>query len=297
MATKSESLSVVPAGTLMLGGELQIHRLGFGCLHLTGQPGDWGPPKNIIEGQEVLRKAVQAGINFLDTADSYGPAVSENLISETLYPYNQNIPHKSPKIVVATKGGFKRPGPNEWIVDGRPEYLKRCVEESLKRLRLECIDLYQLHQLDPNVDPADSLGALKEMQDEGKIRFIGLSNVNITEIQYCQKIVDIVSIQNLYNLSNRESEPVLKYCEEHALAFIPWFPLGSGGLLRSNKKLEKVAKEKGATPAQIAIAWLLQKSPVMVPIPGTSSVKHLEENIKAASLTLSKEEFDLLSNE
>ncbi len=279
--------NVAASGQFLLGKQLPIYRLGFGAMRVTG-PNIWGYPQNLEESKNVLRRAIELGINFFDTANSYGPDVSEQLIAETLYPYPTDL-------VIATKGGLKRPGPEQWVPDGRPDDLKKCIERSLQLLKLDCIDLYQLHAVDPRVPIEDSIGALKEMQDSGKIRFIGLSNVTVSEIKRAKKIVDIVSIQNLYNLANRKSEDVLEYCEENNLAFIPWYPIGSGDLTRPEGKLNEMAKRKGSTPAQLAIAWLLKKSPVMVPIPGTSSLKHLEENVAAASIVLTDEEFSQLN--
>ena len=271
------------AGQFLIGKDLLIYRLGFGAMRITG-PGIWGAPKNLNEAQNVLRRALELGINFIDTADSYGPEVSENLIAKTLYPYPSGL-------VIATKGGLTRQGPDDWAPKGRPEYLRQCIEKSLQRLKLDCIDLYQLHAVDHRVPIEESLQALKDMQQQGKIRQIGLSNVTVSEIERAKKIIKIVSVQNQYNIANRQSESVLQYCEKHELAFIPWFPMGSGDLARMGGKFEAFAKSKGATPAQIAIAWLLKRSPVMVPIPGTSSVKHLEENMAAATVELTDEEF------
>ncbi len=275
------------SGTFHLGGEMPIHRLGFGAMRLTG-PGIWGNPKNPKEAHAVLRRAIELGVNFIDTADSYGPEVSENLIAEALYPYPADL-------IIATKGGLTRPGPEQWNPVGRPEYLTQCVEMSLRRLRLECIDLYQLHAIDPSVPIEESLGALKALQKQGKIRFIGLSNVSISDIERAKKVVDVVSIQNLYNLSNRRSEDVLHYCEREGLGFIPWYPIASGDLASAGGTLDKIAKLKGATTAQIALAWLLKRSNVMLPIPGTSSVEHLEENVVAAAIKLTDQEFELLN--
>lgn len=277
------------SGTFLLGGDLPIHRLGYGAMRITG-PGIWGDPKNPKEAQAVLRRAVELGVNFIDTADSYGPEVSENIIAQTLHPYPKGL-------IIATKGGLTRQGPDKWAPVGRPEYLIQCVEMSLRRLKLDCIDLYQLHRIDPLVPVEDSLGVLKEMQKEGKIRYIGLSEVSVSDIERAKKIVKVVSIQNLYNLSNRQAENVVQYCEKNELAFIPWFPIASGELVQHpGGGLERLAKLKDATEAQIALAWLLKRSPVMIPIPGTSSVAHLEENICAASLELTDDEFALLKS-
>lgn len=276
------------SGTFLLGKGTPVNRLGFGAMRLTG-PGIWGDPKNPKEARDVLRHAIDMGVNFIDTADSYGPEISENLIAETLYPYPGDL-------VIATKGGLTRQGPDKWAPVGRPEYLIQCVEMSLRRLRVECIDLYQLHRIDPHVPVEDSLGALREMQRQGKIRYIGLSEVSIAEIERAQKMVEIVSVQNLYNIKNRQSEDVLKYCEKHNIAFIPWFPIDSGMLAGAKGLIENLEKSKHATPTQIALAWLLKRSKVMLPIPGTSSLAHLEENIGAASIELTQKEIDDLES-
>jgi aryl-alcohol dehydrogenase-like predicted oxidoreductase len=270
------------AGSFLLGGNLLIHRLGFGAMHLTG-PNIWGETKDKKEACAILKKALDLGVNFIDTADSYGPETSELMIAEALYPYPSGL-------VIATKGGLVRPGPGRWEPLGRPEYLVQCVEMSLRRLRIERIDLYQLHAVDPLVPLEESLGALKEMQLQGKIRYIGLSNVSVQEIERAQRVVEIVSVQNQYNFFYRKSESVLHFCEAHRLAFIPWFPIGSGNLANARGAFEQIAKEKGVTTAQLAIAWLLHHSQVMLPIPGTSNLKHLEENLKAATLDLKQEE-------
>lgn len=275
------------SGKFLLGGDLPIHRLGFGAMRLTG-PNIWGFSTNPDEARAVLRRAIESGINFFDTADSYGPETSELFIAETLHPYPSDL-------VIATKGGLVRPSPEEWIPVGRPEYLRQCVEMSLRRLRLDRIDLYQLHAIDPMVPLEESLGALKEMQIQGKIRHIGLSNVSVSEIKRARKVVDIVSVQNLYNITNRRSEDVLKYCETEKIGFIPWYPLGSGDLVKPGGKLERVAKAKGVSPVQIALAWLLKHSPMMLPIPGTSSVKHLDENTGSVSIELTDEEMVALN--
>ena len=270
------------SGTFLLGGDIPIHRLGFGAMRVTG-PGIWGDPKNPKEARAVLRRVVELGINFIDTADSYGPEVSESLLAEILYPY-------SPDLIIATKGGLTRQGPDRWTPVGRPEYLIQCVEMSLRRLRLERIDLYQFHHIDPQVPLEDSLGALKDMQTQGKIRYIGLSNVSLAEIKQAKKIVNFVSIQNQYNIRNRQCEDVVNYCEAHQIAFIPWFPLGKGDLTQLGAELHKLAKLKGATVTQIALAWLLKHSRVILPIPGTSSVDHLEENVGAVAIELTESE-------
>lgn len=283
---KSKSINASHAGTFLLGDKLKINRLGFGAMRITG-PGVWGDPKDPKQARATLRKAIDLGINFIDTADSYGPEVSENLIAQTLYPYPNNL-------IIATKGGFTRQGPDEWKPVGRPEYLIQCVEMSLRRLKLDRIDLYQFHRIDPLVPIKESLGALKMMQKQGKIRFIGLSNFTVKEIEEARKVVDVVSVQNKYNLSEKTSENVLRYCEKHKIAFIPWAPIASGDLSNPKGRLSKLAKLKNYSPTQIAIAWLLQHSPVMLPIPGTSSISHLKENIAAASIKLTDDDLDLL---
>jgi pyridoxine 4-dehydrogenase len=274
--------------TFTLGGDLTVNRLGYGAMRITG-PGIWGEPQDRVEALKVLKRAVELGVNFIDTADAYGPEVSENLIAEALYPYKKDL-------VIATKGGFARSGPNQWQMVGRPEYLTQCVEMSLRRLKLECIDLYQLHRIDPKVPVEESLGALKELQKAGKIRHIGLSEVSTAEIERANKTVKIVSVQNQYNLSDRRHEKVLKYCEEHQLAFIPYFPVAAGKLARAGGPLDATAKNHEATIAQISLAWLLHHSPVTVPIPGTSSVKHLEENMAAAKVQLTPEEWKAIES-
>jgi len=263
-----------------LGGDLPINQLGFGAMRQTGK-GIWGWPADRDNARKVLRRAVELGVNFIDTADSYGPEVSELLIAEALHPYPAGL-------VIATKGGFTRPGPGQWVSNGRPEYLTQCVEKSLKRLRLERIDLYQLHRIDSKVPVEESLGALKTLRDAGKIRHVGLSEVTPKEIEQARKILPIVSAQNEYNIADRKSEKTLKFCEKEKLGFIPWFPLGGGrnSLAKPGSPLEAEAKRHNATAAQLALAWLLQKSPVMLPIPGTASVPHLEENMAAAKLQL-----------
>lgn len=270
--------------TFELGGDLTIHRLGFGAMRITGN-GIWGEPKDREECKRVLRRAVELGVDFIDTADSYGPDVSEKLISETLAPYK-------PGLVIATKAGFTRQGPNKWVQLGRAEYITQQVAMSLRYLKLERLDLWQLHRIDPKTPVEESLGAAKKLQEQGKIRHIGLSEVSVAEIEQARKIVDIVSVQNEYNLTTRKSEAVLRYCEEHKLGFIPWFPVAAGKLAHPGGKLDQLAKKHGASVAQLSIAWLLHCSPVMLPIPGTSSVAHLEENMKSADLRLSESEWD-----
>jgi len=263
--------------TFKIGGDLVVNRLGFGAMRITG-PGIWGWPNDRDEAKKVLRRTVELGVNLIDTADAYGPETSELLIAETLYPYPKDL-------VIATKGGNTRPGPGQWVPDGRPEYLKKCVDASLKRLRLERIELYQLHRVDPKVPMEDSLGALKEMRDAGKIRHLGLSEVDTEEIARARKIVPIATVQNRYNVADRKWENVLRYCEKEGLGFMPWRPIGGGRSLKDDA-LEKVAQEHKTSVYPIAIAWLLAHSPVMLPIPGTSSVAHLEENMAARKLRL-----------
>ena len=275
------------SGPFTLGGDLTVHRMGFGAMRITGK-GIWGDPKDPAESKRVLKRALELGVNFIDTADSYGPYVSEDLIAEALFPYADGL-------VIATKGGLTRQGPDGWLPVGRPEYLRQCVEMSLRRLRTETIDLYQLHRIDPKVPAEESIGELKKMQTEGKIRHIGLSEVSVEELEHAQTIVEVVSVQNLYNLSERKSETLLDYCTEKSIGFIPWFPVAGGDLVKPGGVLDQSAKTHGATVAQLALAWLLKRSPVMLPIPGTSSVAHLEENIAASSLTLTEDEFQSLS--
>jgi pyridoxine 4-dehydrogenase len=282
------TLQAQTAGSFAIGGDLTINRLGYGAMRLTG-PGIWGEPKDRDEARKVLQRAVELGVNFIDTADAYGPDVSEEIIAEALYPYPEGL-------VIATKGGFARSGPNKWEMVGRPEYLRQCVEMSLRRLKLERIELYQLHRIDPKVSVEESLGALKEMQKAGKIRHIGLSEVSPAEIERAGKTVKIVSVQNQYNLSDRQHEKALQYCEKHNLAFIPWFPVAAGKLAKPGGPLDKIAKQHSATVAQISLAWLLHHSPVLIPIPGTSSVKHLEENMGAAKLQLSAAEWKTIES-
>jgi pyridoxine 4-dehydrogenase len=271
------------AGIFKIGGDLPVHRLGFGAMRIAG-PDVWGEPKDPAAMRRLLRKAWDLGINLIDTADSYGPEVSERLIAEALYPYPKGL-------VIATKGGLTRSGPGLWAPVGRPEYLQQCVEMSLRRLKVECIDLYQLHRIDPKVPAAETLGALKKLQKAGKIRHIGLSEVTVSEIKSARKIVDVVSVQNQYNLSYRHSEKVVDYCTAEGLAFIPWFPLAAGKIAKPGGVLDKAAKLHGATVSQLALAWLLHRSPVILPIPGTSSIEHLRENAGAAGVKLSEAEW------
>ena len=283
MTAKEVSASL--AGAVSLGGEVSVHRLGFGAMRLTGE-GIWGPPKNRTGAIAVLRRAAELGVNFIDTADSYGPNVSEELIAEALFPYPSGV-------VIATKGGWNRPGPDQWTHNATPAHLRNAVEGSLKRLRTERIDLYQLHTPDPVVPFEDSVGTLAQLKAEGKIRLIGLSNVTQEHIERAQRIVPIVSVQNRYSFADREWDYVVDYCDHNGIAFIPWFPLGAGRV--AGQVLDQVARAHQATPHQVAIAWLLKRSPVMLPIPGTSSVKHLEENVEATSLQLNDDEFQKLS--
>jgi pyridoxine 4-dehydrogenase len=273
----------IVAKTFKLGGDLEINRLGFGAMRIVGE-GVWGEPKDAENSRTVLRRAVELGINFIDTADAYGPAVSERLIGEALAPYGSDT-------VIATKGGLTRQGPSKWAPVGRPEYLIQQVELSLRYLKQDTIQLWQLHRIDSKTPVEDSLGAMKEMQKQGKIRHIGLSEVNVKEIKRARKIVEIVSVQNRYNLSDRAHEEVLEYCEKEGIAFIPWFPVAGGKLVQPGGVLETIAKKHGATVSQLSLAWLLHHSPVILPIPGTSSVEHLEENVKAADLRLNKSEW------
>jgi pyridoxine 4-dehydrogenase len=275
------SIATQPArasGEFVIGGDLPVVRLGFGTMQLPG-PGVWGQPRDHDEVIRVLRRAVELGVTFIDTADSYGPEVSERLIREALHPYPDNL-------VIATKAGFMRPGPGQWRMNGKPEYLKAEAEKSLRLLGLDRIELFQLHRIDPRVPMADSLGALVELQTQGKIGRIGLSEVSVAEIQAARAITPIATVQNLYNLSDRGAEPVLEFCEREGIGFIPWFPMATGRLAKPGGPLQHVADELAVTPAQLALAWLLHRSPVLLPIPGTSKVAHLEENAAAASIEL-----------
>ena len=273
--------------TLALGGELTVNRLGFGAMRLTGD-GIWGEPADREECKAVLRRALELGVNLIDTADSYGQEVSEKIIAEALHPYPDDL-------VIATKGGFLRPGPGRWEPDGRPEHLSEACEGSLRRLKVERIDLYQFHTPDPKVPYEESVGAFKQLQDEGKIRLVGVSNVSTEQLATARSIVDVVSVQNRYNLSDRAAEDVLEACERDGLGFIPWFPLSTGRLAQPGGPLDEIAAAHDASPSQVALAWLLQRSPVMLPIPGTSSVQHLEENMAAAGIELSQAELEPLS--
>ncbi|ACU39138.1 aldo/keto reductase [Actinosynnema pretiosum subsp. pretiosum] len=273
--------------TFLLGGDLPVKRLGYGAMRITGK-GIWGPPADHDGAIAVLRRAVELGVNFIDTADSYGPHVSEELIREALHPYREDL-------VVATKGGLLRTGPDVWPVLGKPAYLRHALEGSLRRLGVERIDLYQLHRVDSEVPLEDQVGELRALQQEGKIRHIGLSEVDVPTLRKAQQVAEIVSVQNLYNLATRHHEAVLDHCTEHGIAFIPWFPVATGELARPGGVLDQAAKDHGATPAQLALAWLLRRSPVVLPIPGTSSVAHLEENTAASDIRLTDAEFDALT--
>jgi pyridoxine 4-dehydrogenase len=274
------------AGTVSIGKDLTVNRLGFGAMRLTGE-GIWGDPKDPEECKRVLRRLLDLNVNFIDTADAYGPYVSETLIAEALHPYPKGL-------VIATKGGLTRQGPNQWLPVGRAEYLRQCVEMSLRRLKVDRIDLYQLHRIDPRVPVEESLGELRKMQEEGKIHHIGVSETSVAEIEQARKIVPIVSVQNKYNITDRAHEDVVDYCEKNNLVFIPWFPLAAGSLTRPGGVLDNLAKAHNVTTSQIAIAWLLRRSPVMLPIPGTSKVKHLEQNVASAELKLSDSEWKSL---
>jgi aryl-alcohol dehydrogenase-like predicted oxidoreductase len=275
------------AGEFVIGGDLRVHRLGFGAMRITGK-GIWGEPKDRGEAIRVLRKAVELGINFIDTADSYGPLVSEELIAEALYPYPNGL-------VIATKAGLERPGPDQWVPNGKPEHLRKACEGSLRRLRVERIDLFQLHRIDDKVPAEDQLGTLKALQAEGKIKHLGLSEVSVAQIENARKHVPIVTVQNRYSVLDRGAEDVLEYCEREKIGFIPWFPLGAGQLSAAGSKLAKIAAEAKITPSQLALGWLLRRSPVMLPIPGTSQVAHLEENVATAGVKIDDGTFQELN--
>jgi pyridoxine 4-dehydrogenase len=280
------STQVAAAGTFKLGGDLEVNRLGYGTMQLTGD-GVWGEPDDRDEAIAVLRRAVEAGVNFIDTADSYGPNVAEELIHEALHPYPDDL-------VIATKAGLTRGGPGDWQPVGRPEYLRQQCELSLRRLGLDTIDLFQLHRIDEKVPLEDQVGELAKMQEEGKIRHIGLSEVGVDQLEDAQKHATIASVQNLFNLTSRDAEPLLDHCTEKGIGFIPWFPLATGKLLKEGGPLAEIAADTGAEPSQLALAWLLRRSPVMLPIPGTSSVDHLDQNLGAADLELTDEQFEAL---
>jgi pyridoxine 4-dehydrogenase len=270
--------SAAKAGQFEIGGDLTVNRLGYGAMRITGK-GIWGPPKDRKEAIRVLHHAIELGINLIDTADSYGPAVSEELIAEALYPYPAGL-------VIATKAGFDRPGPDQWVTNGRPEHLRAACEGSLRRLRLERIDVFQLHRIDRKVPAENQLGTLKDLQTQGKVKHIGLSEVSVSDIENARKIVPIVSVQNRYSVVDRAAEDVVEYCESANMAFIPWFPLAAGDVSAAGSDLERTAKKLKITPSQLALVWLLWRSPVMLPIPGTSRVEHLEENVAAAALKI-----------
>lgn len=276
------------AGEFSIGNDLRVTRLGFGAMRITGK-GIWGEPADRAEAIRVLRRAVELGINFIDTADSYGPGVSEEIIAEALYPYPA-------KLVIATKAGFDRPGPDRWVENGRPEHLRAACEGSLRRLRLDRIDLYQLHRIDPKVSAEDQVGTLRDLQAEGKIKHIGLSEASKRQIEHARTIVPIVTVQNRYSVIDRGAEEVLRYCEKEGMGFIPWFPLAAGRLSGPESSLRREADRLNATPSQVALAWLLARSPVILPIPGTSRVKHLEENVAAAGLKIDAAEMQALAD-
>jgi aryl-alcohol dehydrogenase-like predicted oxidoreductase len=284
MSTQTAAAS----GTFKLGGDLEVNRLGYGTMQLTGE-GVWGEPDDRDEAIAVLRRAVEEGVNFIDTADSYGPNVAEELIYEALHPYGDDL-------VIATKAGLTRAGPGDWRAVGRPEYLRQQCELSLRRLGLETIDLFQLHRIDEKVPLEEQVGELKLLQDEGKIRHIGLSEVDVDQLEDAQKTATIASVQNLFNLTARDAEPLLDHCTEKGIGFIPWFPLATGKLLEHDGPLAQIAADTGAEPSQLALAWLLRRSPVMLPIPGTSSVAHLDQNLGAAELELTDAQFEALEN-
>jgi pyridoxine 4-dehydrogenase len=279
--------SVSASGTFQIGGETTVHRLGFGAMQLPG-PGVWGEPEDHDGAIRVLKRSLELGVDFIDTADSYGPFISEQLIKEALHPYPEGL-------VIATKAGLTRTGPGQWHALGRPEYLRQQCMLSLRHLGLERIELYQLHRIDPKVPLEEQIGVLADLQREGKIHHIGLSEVSVEELQAAQELATIATVQNLYNLSNRSAEPLLDYCEQHGIGFIPWFPLATGKLASEGGPLDQIASEIGASPSQIALAWLLKRSPVMLPIPGTKSVDHLEDNCGAAAIELSDAQFEALS--
>ncbi|SDH04989.1 aldo/keto reductase [Nonomuraea jiangxiensis] len=280
------SISLQATGTFTIGDKT-VHRLGFGAMRITG-PGIWGPPPDHPEAIRVLRRAVELGVDFIDTADSYGPYISEELIREALHPYPEQL-------LIGTKAGFVRTGPNQWVVLGHPAYLRQEVEMSLRRLGVERIDLLQLHRVDPRYPLDDQVGELKELQDEGKIATVGLSEVGVEEIEQARRITEIVTVQNRYNLTDRSSEDVLEHCERHDIGFVPWNPIAAGALATPDSPVVHVAKAAGATPSQVSLAWLLARSPVMLPIPGTSTVAHLEENLAASTVSLTPEQLSELS--
>ncbi len=277
---------VTASGTFAIGGDLTVHRLGYGAMRITGK-GIWGPPADLESARAVLRRAAELGVDFIDTADSYGPYVSEDLIREALHPYGD--------VVVATKGGLTRTGPDVWPPVGRPEYLRQCVEMSLRRLGVERIDLWQLHRIDSKVPAEEQFGLMADVQKEGKVRHLGLSEVTVEQIEAARKHFEVTTVQNLYNLGNRQSEEVLQYCDREGIGFIPWFPVAAGDLAGPGGVLDEIARDHSATHAQLALAWLLRRSPVVLPIPGTGSVAHLEENCAAADVELSDDEYAALT--
>jgi len=286
--TASSELPAAKSGEFKIGGDLRVHRLGYGAMRITGK-GIWGEPQDRDESIRVLHSAVALGINFIDTADSYGPAVSEEIIAEALYPYPAGL-------VIATKGGFERPGPDKWVTNGRPEYLRAACDRSLKRLRLERIDLYQLHRIDSKVPAEDQLGTLKALQAEGKIKHIGLSEVSVAQIVHARTIIEVVTVQNRYSVVDRSAEDVLEYCEHEKIGFIPWFPLAAGDVSKAGSELVRIAARLKVSPSQLALAWLLWRSPVILPIPGTSRVTHLEENVEAAALKFDEKTMQEIDN-
>jgi pyridoxine 4-dehydrogenase len=296
MATPASTAAGAPAargGTLTLGDQLTVNRMGFGAMRITGE-GIFGPPADPEECRRVLRRAVELGVDFIDTADSYGPNVSEELIAEALHPYPEGL-------VIATKGGFERPGPNKWVMNGRPDHLRRQLEGSLRRLRLDRIDLWQLHRIDPKVPEDEQFGVIQEFVREGKVRVVGLSEVGVDAVERARRAFPVVSVQNRYNVLDREWEDVVVHCEREGIAFIPWYPLGAGALRAkaraARERLDAVASRRGASALQVALAWLLARSPIMLPIPGTSKVKHLEENVAAAALQLTDDEMREIEGE
>ncbi|MES1196788.1 MAG: aldo/keto reductase [Steroidobacter sp.] len=281
----TQPINAANSGTFRIGGNIPVNRLGFGAMRITG-PGIWGPPLDRAEAIRVLKRLPEVGVNFIDTADSYGPEVSENLLCEALHPYKG--------LLIATKGGLTRGGPNQWTIKGDPQYLRQTVTNSLKRLKVERIDLWQLHRIDSRFPQEEQFGVIRDMQQEGLVRHVGLSEVSVAQIKAAQKFFSVTSVQNKYNLVDRHSEEVLDYCTQNNIGFIPWFPLAEGGLSQPGSIVDAIAKKLAATHSQIALAWILKRSPVMLPIPGTGKLKHLEENVMAASLTLSDEDFKLL---
>lgn len=279
----AEKVDAAASGTFRIGGELEVNRLGFGAMRITGE-GVWGPPRDRDEALRVLKRTLELGVNLIDTADSYGPYVSEELIAEALHPYPRGL-------LIATKGGFERSGPGKWEVNGHPKHLRAACEASLKRLKVDVIDLWQLHRIDENIPPEDQIGTVADLRREGKIRHVGLSEVTVEQIEMARREVPIVTVQNRYNVADREWEGVLDHCEREGIGFIPWYPLAVGKLAGEGGPLAEAARRRGASASQVALAWLLRRSPVMLPIPGTSRVKHLDENVAAATLELTDEEF------